>query len=121
MVTMPAGVHLPETRRRLNAEYRERNREKLQERSRQARRAFKAEALERYGTQCTECGFSDIRALQIDHINNNGAEERKALGGQHFSGWQFYRWLKKQGWPSGYQTLCANCNNIKQWETHSPT
>lgn len=118
LVTMPAGVHLPETRRRLNAEYRERNREALRERNKRDRRVLKAEALARYGEACVRCGFSHIGALQIDHINDNGAEERKALGGQHFSGTNFYRWLKKQGWPDGYQTLCANCNNIKQWDTH---
>ena len=83
------------------------------------RMSVKQEALSHYGESCVACNFSDIRALQIDHINNNGAEERRALGGQKFSGWNFYRWLKQQGWPSGYQTLCANCNAIKQaqvWE-----
>jgi len=46
-------------------------------------------------------------------VADNGAEERKSLGGQNFSGHRFYRWLKVQGWPEGYQTLCANCNAIK--------
>lgn len=108
--------HLPETRKRLNAEYRERHREELRDRNRRDRRALKVDALHRYGQACTRCGFSDIRALQIDHVDNNGAEERTALGGKNFSGHTFYRWLKKQGWPDGYQTLCANCNMIKQME-----
>jgi len=83
------------------------------ERQRLIKVSLKLEALEHYGKVCRRCGFSDIRALQIDHVADNGAEERKSLGGQNFSGHRFYRWLKVQGWPEGYQTLCANCNAIK--------
>lgn len=38
------------------------------------------------------------------------------MGGQSFSGYRFYGWLKSRGWPDGYQTLCANCNTIKYVE-----
>ena len=72
--------------------------------------------LEAYGTECVRCGFDDPRALQIDHVNDDGNTERKALGGQSFSGWRFYEWLRKQGYPKRYQTLCANCNAIKHVE-----
>jgi len=61
---------------------------------------------------CVVCGFSDIRALSIDHINNNGAEERRRM--MIKSGHIFYRFLRKNGYPSGYQTLCMNCQSIKQ-------
>lgn len=77
---------------------------------------LRREAFEHYGMQCKACGFNDLRALQIDHVDDNGAEERRRLGHRNFSGWMFYRWLKIQGWPPGYQTLCANCNAIKQVE-----
>jgi hypothetical protein len=83
--------------------------------------ALKAEVLARYGTSCRRCGYDeDVRALQIDHIENNGAEERKSLGGQKFSGWKFYDFLKKSDWPDGYQTLCANCNLLKYQDTLVP-
>lgn len=60
------------------------------------------------GRVCVKCGFSDARALQVDHINNNGTEERKIYKGQ-----KMYRHvLKMKG--VGYQTLCANCNWIKR-------
>jgi 5-methylcytosine-specific restriction endonuclease McrA len=95
--------------------YRENNKDKLREYARTRRRALKTEALNTYGTACAVCGFDDIRALQIDHIHNNGNIERKALGGQQVSGWRFYEHLKKLGWPSGYQTLCANHNLIKHF------
>ncbi len=77
---------------------------------------LKMAALAQYGLVCVHCGFDDPRALQIDHIEDNGWEERKKLGGQSNAGWNFYRWLKKQNWPEGYQTLCANCNAIKHVE-----
>ena len=98
-----------------DAKYRDTHREKLREAGRARRRKAKQEVLDHYGSECAVCGFSDPRALQIDHIANNGADERRSLGGQQFSGWRFYVWLKKSNWPDGYQTLCANCNNIKQY------
>ena len=97
-----------------NDAYRQRNRESIRNKARLYRRDLKRIVLERYGISCTFCGYEDIRALQIDHINNNGAEERKALGGQNVSGWRFYQYLVAKGLPDGYQTLCANCNMIKQ-------
>jgi hypothetical protein len=106
-----------ESRRRSNATYRKNHRVELRAKKRAVRVALKAEVLARYGTVCAECGFDDPRALQIDHVENNGAEERKRLGGQNFSGWRFYQWLKSQGWPEGYQTLCANHNAIKHCES----
>ena len=99
-----------------DAKWRNANREKLREYSNQRRLNAKHIILDRYGKACALCGFDDIRALQLDHIEDNGAEERKALGGQKFSGVNFYLYLIKQGLPDGYQTLCANCNNIKQWD-----
>lgn len=102
-----------------NKLYREKNRSVINEKQKAARRILKDIVLNHYGNECNHCGFSDYRALQIDHINNNGAEERKGLGGQQVSGWRFYAHLVKTGLPSGYQTLCANCNNIKQWEQNN--
>lgn len=74
-------------------------------------RIVRDEALNQYGDFCAWCKFSDERALQIDHIGNNGAVERRASS--RGSG-KFYRWLRARGWPHGYQTLCVNCNAIKQ-------
>ena len=78
---------------------------------------WKVDVLTYYGDNrlvCVRCGFEDIRALTIDHINNNGYKHRKALG---LSGKGFYYWLKRQGYPDGYQTLCMNCQFIKRDET----
>lgn len=64
--------------------------------------------------ECARCGFNDIRALQIDHINGGGTSHRKHLGS--LGGSHFYRWLKLNKYPKGYQVLCANCNWIKRAE-----
>jgi hypothetical protein len=66
--------------------------------------------------KCDWCGFSDIRALCIDHVNNNGAEERRRLKDKTFAGRNFYKWLIDNNFPEGYQILCANCNLIKEIE-----
>lgn len=61
---------------------------------------------------CSQCGYSDIRALCIDHINNNGAEEKRIHGGSS----RVWAHIIKQGFPKGYQVLCCNCNQIKEME-----
>jgi hypothetical protein len=61
---------------------------------------------------CSICGFSDIRALQLDHLNNDGAKERKIIG----KGSNISRHIIKNNFPDKYQVLCANCNAIKEME-----
>jgi len=51
------------------------------------------------------CDVVDLEFLTIDHINNNGAEHRKLVGGMNF-----YRWLQKNNYPEGFRVLCYNCN-----------
>ena len=99
-----------------DARWRNANRDKIRQDSAKRRLDAKHKILDRYGKSCAICGFDDIRALQLDHVKNNGSQERKSLGGQKVSGANFYLYLIKQGLPDGYQTLCANCNNIKQWD-----
>ena len=61
---------------------------------------------------CVRCGFSDIRALVLDHINGGGTEHRREMG----NGINVWLWLARHGFPPGYQILCANCNAIKARE-----
>ena len=62
------------------------------------------------GRKCRRCGFSDERALQIDHIAGNGCKER-ALGS-----YRLYRRVLAH--KKDYQLLCANCNWIKRFENN---
>jgi len=58
---------------------------------------------------CRGCGTTDIRVLCLDHIADNGKEDRKQRG----NGQRFYRSLLRDGFPPGLQLLCFNCNFLK--------
>ncbi len=60
--------------------------------------------------RCACCGESHIKFLTIDHKNNNGNEHRKQIGR---GGMILLRWIIKNGYPSGFQILCYNCNYAK--------
>lgn len=75
---------------------------------------LKLEVLTHYGPsgklKCSwpDCDVTDPDMLSLDHINNNGAEERGREGG----GIKIYSRLRKENFPLGYQTLCHN----HQWK-----
>ena len=83
--------------------------EKYNLQSRKAKVKEKLKLFLMYGDKCQMCGFSDMRALSLDHINNNGNEERKNLGERGV-----YRRAKSQHMPNEYQILCMNCQFIKR-------
>lgn len=60
------------------------------------------------GWKCACCGETEKLFLSIDHVENNGAEERRS-GVYKSCGTGFYQWLRKQNFPPGYQVLCMNC------------
>ena len=64
--------------------------------------------------ECVRCGFDDIRALSIDHIDGGGTQER--LKNPTMKGQSVYYYLLKVKYPEGYQTLCMNCQFIKRVE-----
>ena len=60
------------------------------------------------------CVIDDVDMLVLDHVNDNGAEEKRKLGGSNGRGHVFYQRLKSLGFPDGYQTLCCNHNHKKE-------
>lgn len=70
-----------------------------------------------YGGKCVRCGFSDIRALQIDHVGGGGVEELRKITNRR----TYYRNVLEQFGTGKYQLLCANCNWIKRSEKHEHT
>jgi hypothetical protein len=73
--------------------------------------------LEILGGKCAKCGFDDPRALQVDHSQGGGTEERARVnknGKKYLQGVVTYR--NVVGGKHGYQLLCANCNWIKKAE-----
>jgi hypothetical protein len=61
--------------------------------------------------RCKKCGFDNLNALSIDHIKGGGSRHRKKL---NTSGIGFYRWLRDNKYPSGFQVLCMNCQWLKR-------
>jgi hypothetical protein len=79
------------------------------DKTRRVQAACKDQVFNAYGGYiCKCCGEDEPMFLSIDHIDNNGATERKS-GLYRGSGTAFYQWLRKQKFPSGYQVLCMNC------------
>lgn len=79
---------------------------------------LKIKVLTHYGNgkcTCVICGFDDLRALSIDHIDGGGGEHRRKMG---YS--TIYRWLVVNDYPEGYQTLCMNCQFIKRYKKEIP-
>lgn len=72
------------------------------------------------GGKCLRCGFTDERALQIDHVNGGGSKEhhRRQKNGamwRRICLSKYYR-LVVNDTTGKYQLLCANCNWIKRTE-----
>ena len=88
----------------------------LSKRRRVAR--LRAECLTLLGGQCIKCGFSDERALCIDHVNGGGRYERR-----HTNNITYLRGILEsiKAKENKYQCLCANCNSIKAVELKERT
>jgi hypothetical protein len=71
------------------------------------------------GGICKHCGFSDHRALQLDHINGNGAKSRRE-NGLHKNRIQYYKFLinNPEYTLNEIQLLCANCNWVKRYDNN---
>jgi len=61
---------------------------------------------------CCICGETDIRCLELDHVDNDGAAHRKLVGGSGC----MYIYLIRHNFPNNprLQVLCANCNRKKE-------
>jgi hypothetical protein len=73
-------------------------------------RRLRALVFTHYGMACACCGESTSEFLTIDHVNNDGAEHRRAVRNGKGS---LHNWLVANKFPDGFQTLCYNCNCAK--------
>jgi len=77
-------------------------------RSKLIKETLRREVIQAYGGQCVCCGEKEIKFLQIDHVDGNGAAHRRQIGRSNL-----YRWLRNNHYPEGFQVLCASCNWAK--------
>ena len=73
---------------------------------------WRLEALDKLGNICLHCGYEDIRALHIDHVNGDGKHERNIRKSLN------RKIALELVDISRYQLLCANCNWIKKVENN---
>ena len=92
-----------------NNSYYIRNKNRLMPIHKEYRRKLRDAVLNFLGGKCVKCGFSDPRALQIDHVNGGGIKDRNE------GGITYYRKVLNDS-VGKYQLLCANCNVIKRIE-----
>jgi hypothetical protein len=71
--------------------------------------------------KCVRCGFDDMRALSLDHVEGGGREHMRQLGINPDIGKasDWYQRLKDRHYPQKpkLQVLCMNCQTIKEHET----
>lgn len=79
--------------------------------TRETNQLLKVEVLTHYSNGklvCVKCGEDRLNCLTLDHVSNDGCIDKISRSGN-----ALYRKLKSTGYPSGYQTLCMNCNMEK--------
>ncbi len=110
----------PGLKAKWNKDWISRNRERFNASKYHYRDRVKREVISFYSDgsmSCNYCGFSNIDALCVDHIDNDGSAWRKENGcaGRGMdAGTNTFELLRKMGFPKGMQILCANCNLIKE-------
>lgn len=106
-------ARLRERYRKNPSAYNHYNREK----NRQSRIKRRLECLAAYGNKCVCCDETTIEFLGIDHVNGGGNEHRR---NQEIRNNGIYAWLKRRGYPAGFQVLCHNCNLAKGFYGQCP-
>ncbi len=92
------------------------NRERYNGYNRTSRRRLRSEVMAAYGGEhpaCKCCGEDIDQFLAIDHLDGGGNAHRRSIYGTATAGDRFYRWLRDNGFPPGFQILCHNCNFAK--------
>lgn len=90
------------------ANWRINNKEKYLETAKNRLRRMKENIINHYGKACACCGESRYEFLSIDHINKDGAKQRRE---NPKKGAEFYKWIIDSGYPKDLRILCYNCNS----------
>lgn len=77
--------------------------------NRNFRAMLKKTVFDKYGSNCVQCGESDLDVLCIDHIHNDGRDDRIRFD----CSLAFFKHLDRNTISDRYQILCYNCNCTK--------
>lgn len=111
-----AGIAYRKKHAEYAKEWRRKNKDRFHANQKKCYDKMRLETLRHYSKEipeCSCCGETEILFLHIDHIDGNGAEHRREMmrdQGYVSGGNNLPYWLKKNGYPNGFQVLCANCN-----------
>lgn len=87
-------------------------RKRITEHRNKYRRESRQKAINILGGKCVVCGITDVRVLQIDHINGGGWIDINKRKGSYYR--RVVESVKNK--ENKYQLLCANHNWIKKWD-----
>ncbi|KKN71855.1 hypothetical protein LCGC14_0417090 [marine sediment metagenome] len=104
----------PEITAKRRKEFNQSHRSQVNAYVRARKRKLRQEVIAHFGSKCVHCGFSDWRALQIDHINGGGSEIFKT----NYCVSTYYKTLLRETPGENFQLLCANCNQIKRYTNY---
>ena len=105
-------------KKQYHKEYVKKNRLELSKKTKERNLKVKEEVLGHYSKKlsnsdvpcCNCCGEHEFLIfLSIDHIT----DRKNITHGKGYWGSQMYRYLRRNGYPPGYQVLCINCNSAK--------
>lgn len=103
-----------EKARKIYHKTKDQTRNKRSERAAKYRKQYKDKMFLHIGRKCAFCGETDENLLTLDHIKQNGSEERKVFK----SFIQMLRDIERRDWSveyinENYQILCYNCHEAK--------
>lgn len=101
----------PEVAAEVTARFQAGNRQRINQAARTSAGVLRTLVFNHYGWSCKCCGSN--KQPTIDHVDGGGKEHRKELSGHNTSGAPVWRWLIRNGFPDGFQTLCKPCNTSK--------
>ena len=81
--------------------------------ARKCNKIAKQEAINLLGGRCNECGTNDLSLLTIDHINNDGSQDRKNNVGMAGTP-LYFKIVSGKRKLDDIQVLCFNCNLSKR-------
>lgn len=81
------------------------------QRERDRYQQWREECIQRYGGCCSCCGLTCQKYLQLDHVNDDGADHRREIANGR--GGSLYKWAVANDFPNRLQLLCANCHQAK--------
>ena len=94
------------------SKWRRANRGIINKKRRIWRKRLRQRVINAYGGKCKCCGESELGFLSMDHIDDDGKQEREKYVGS----WEMYSYMMRQFKEDSkqalnkYQVLCYNCN-----------